>query len=630
MRPWSLRPAFHPLETPGGYASRFASANGLPTIHSLAGFLETRASFISSDRDGALELLARVSESRAADLKKNASRAIDRAKEGASTIRGEVVSRHLVRRSWWAGCAACIEEDLKNGPDWLEPVERAWERVTWRLRPITACDRHGLRLVEAPYPKGVAYNDFTRGLEKLLDHVLGSERILAPFSERQHYLSGRLTGAEHAPNDLLDDLEWHAAARLATLVGYSALYPGQVRRNGILEADIDNTIDDHGFDILKGGRAGFRTWVEEMIEDARVSRDRRFGLQSILGMLGESLDRTDDSFWEPVKDEICAVAFAKLPMSTTGHFLQRHPPKRMVHSIVSAAHEYDISVKSMRHYLRRANVIGPETDGLMPDKVTFPAKALPTRARLLTERLRPGRGGSPGRTLTVTETAAILGIGANYLTGCDFLLAERQNGLWRQFDRKKVLAMRDVMLAGAVSVDAAGPDECRIEEIARRCHVTFAALVGYHDAGRIAWKGRLVGSQSLDGLLFRKAEIDQLQSAMEEGEIALRIAAARVGYGKAVLCRLAQDGHLPARQVTNGRGGRLGWVARQADVEALMSRIMRFSEVAEALSMKKHQAKKALKQAGIEPIFEDAKIRTILFWRPEIGEYVTGQYQPDR
>ena len=623
MRPWSIRPAFQALETSGGYASRFASANGLPTIHSLAGFLETRASFLSSDRNGALEFLARVSASRAADLKKNATRGIDRAKEGASTIRGEVVSRHLVRRSSLAGCAACIEDDLENGPDWLRPVERAWERVTWRLRPITACDRHGLRLVEAPYPRGVAYNDFTRGLEKLLDHVLGSERIPAPFSERQQYLSARLTGAEHAPNDLLDDLEWHAAARLATLVGYSALYPGQVRRNGILEADIDNTIDDHGFDILKGGRAGFRAWVEEMIEDARVSRDRRFGLQSILGILGESLDRTDDAFWEPVKDEICAVAFAKLPMSTTGHFMQRHPPKRLVHSIVSAADEYEMSTKGMRSYLRRADIVGPETDALTPDKVTFPADALPPRETVIDGSLRPVRGGSPGRILTVTEAAAILGIGATYLTGCNFLLAKRQNGLWRQFDRKKVLAMRDAMLVGAVSVDGAGPDEYGIEEIARRCHMTFAALVEHLDAGRIAWKGRIAGTQSLGDLLFRKAEIDQLQSAMEEGEIALRIAAARVGYGKAVLCRLAQDGHLPALQLVNSRGGRLGWVARQSDVEALVTRIMRFSEVAEALSMKKNQAKKALREAGVVPIFEDAKIRTILFWRQEIEKHVS-------
>ena len=84
----------------------------------------------------------------------------------------------------------------------------------------------------------------------------------------------------------------------------------------------------------------------------------------------------------------------------------------------------------------------------------------------------------------------------------------------------------------------------------------------------------------MDGLLFRKAEIDRLQFPGEEGEIALRVAAEGVGFDKAVLYRLAKDGHLSARQVINGRGGRLGWVARQADVDALMNRIMRFDEVA--------------------------------------------------
>ena len=594
----------------------------MPTIGFLAGFTGIRTASFSSDRLGALDRLAAISANDPADLKFNSNTAVFRGKEGTSTVRGEMISRKMIRGRSLCCCAACIEGDVKTGSHWLEPVERAWERVTWRLRPITACEIHGLRLIEMPYPKGVSLIDFTPALERLLGRVLESERIPALFSERQHYLASRLGGKTHAAIDLLDDLEWHAAARLATLVGYSSLYPGRTRRKDVLEKDVDNTIADHGFEILKGGRSGFRRWVEQMIEGARSDPNRGFGLQSILGLLGQSLDRTNDEFWEPVKEEICTVAFAKLPMSATGHFMHRHPPKRMAHSIVSAAHEYDMSIKGMRHYLRRANIIGAETDAFMPDKVTFSADALPPRETVLDERLRPGRGGSDKRAMTITEAAAFLGIGMKYMAGCDFLLAERQNGRWRQFDRQKVSAVRDSMLAGAVSVDAVGPDEYGIEEIARRCHVTFAGLAGYLDDGRISWKGRIAGTQSLDGLLFRKAEIDRLQFPGEDGEIALRVAAEGVEFDKAVLYRLAKDGHLAARQVINGRGGRLGWVARQADVDALMNRIMRFDEVAAVLSLKKPQAKAALKKAGINPIFKDARVRTVLFWRSEVERHV--------
>ncbi|NDV88600.1 hypothetical protein GTW51_18010 [Aurantimonas aggregata] len=339
-------------------------------------------------------------------------------------------------------------------------------------------------------------------------------------------------------------------------------------------------------------------------------------------MLGECLDRTDDAFWEPVMDEICSVAFARLPMSSTGHFMQRRPPKRLVHSIVSAAEEYGLNVSGTRRYLRRADVIGPETDALPPDKVTFPADALPPRRKLLEQRHRPGEGLSTDGPVSVTEAAALLGIGAKYMAGCDFLLADRQNGRWRQFDQRKVASLRHAMLSGAVLVNEAGPEDYGIEEVARRCHVTFAALVGYVEAGEVSWKGRLAKSQSLEGLLFRKSEIYRILFPMEEGEIELRIAADRMGYDKGILYRLVKDGHLPARQRINGRGGPRGWVVRLADVETLMGQTMRFDEVAAALSMKKQQAKRALKADGIVPIFEDARVGTVLFWRQEVEQHL--------
>ena len=87
------------------------------------------------------------------------------------------------------------------------------------------------------------------------------------------------------------------------------------------------------------------------------------------------------------------------------------------------------------------------------------------------------------------------------------------------------MALREARHSGAVWVDEAGPEEYGIDAIARRCHLTFRALVGYVEAGAISWWGRLAGTQSLDGLLFRKSDIYRVLLPVDEGEIALRIAA---------------------------------------------------------------------------------------------------------
>ena len=136
----------------------------MPTIHSLAGFLEARAGDIVGDRAGALQFLARVSENDLADLKRNATRTIDRDKEGgdSNSRRNRYCAICFVDPRLCC-CAACIEEDLEAGAEWLEPMERAWERVTWRLRPITACEIHGLRLSQLPYPKGGGIQRFRLG-----------------------------------------------------------------------------------------------------------------------------------------------------------------------------------------------------------------------------------------------------------------------------------------------------------------------------------------------------------------------------------------------------------------------------------------------------------------------------------
>lgn len=68
-------------------------------------------------------------------------------------------------------------------------------------------------------------------------------------------------------------------------------------------------------------------------------------------------------------------------------------------------------------------MIGPETDALPPDKVTFPADALPPRGKLLEQTQRPGEGLNTDGPVSVGEAAALLGIGADNLAydpACNF------------------------------------------------------------------------------------------------------------------------------------------------------------------------------------------------------------------
>ncbi|NDW05863.1 TniQ family protein [Jiella pacifica] len=502
-----MRPRFHRDETVHSYLSRLASANGFTTIAALCSFVGVRRTDVTSARAEAVDLVAYLGD---VDPDRFAANAIVPLGEQRYGLRGEILNHNDLIAKDYRICPRCVEEDL-DGPDWLEPEERVPERLEWRIGRFTYCPTHGVAFVTIPLTAPRITANLTGVAASCLEYVRDRPELRnLPLSQRQHYLRDRLSGEMPASNAFLDVMPWYAVARMCELVGHADLWPGQTKRNPTALNDADQTVADHGFGILQAGRPGFLAWVDGLIEEARRDRTRNFGLQSILGALGQALNVSADPAYDAVKDAAVEVAFRKLPMTQSGHFFHRSPPRRLVHSIASASKEVGIPAPGLRTYLERAGIIAADTRDLKPDKVTFPAERLPDRDRLLALSMR-GRDWTPddAEALEISRAADLLGIGPTFIRSYDDLLAddERPSGARRLYDRRKLEDLRNWLLSGCELVECAEPEHIGIEEIARRRHIPLSVVVRFLQERRIEWKGRIRGSEDLSAIVFLRDEI---------------------------------------------------------------------------------------------------------------------------
>ncbi|MBP0615760.1 TniQ family protein [Jiella mangrovi] len=562
---WTIRPPFDETETPLSFASRLGGANGFASIWSVCSFLETRPADLSRGREEGIERLARAGDVPTGMLQANSIRQLPGSRV---EIRGQILALNDIRGRTITFCPACLRDDLQ-GPDWLKEEERVRERLDWKLRPITACARHQVRLHELKPARQLHAIDVRQWFRWYVARhdTPPIEPETCAFFDRQAYLRSRLLCVERLRIDILDEMPWYAAARLCSLVGHSDLYPGQIRKKETMLSDKDNLIADRGFEILREGRVGLQAWVDRMIEDARNDPTRGFGLQSILGDVGETLDEIDDPAYDGVKDAACVVAFQKLPLSVTGHFYQRRAPRRQVHSIMSASEETGMSWKVMRACLRTAGLIPYDMDGLTPDKITFAAELLPSKEAL--DRLRPRKGQSsrvdPGAPImTIGEAAEFLGVGQKYLLNFDSLRRDdvRREGSrdWRIYDRHKLECLRDRLIGGAEEITNPDKDHVGIETAARHLHLPFPALVDHIDGGRIVWRGVLPSTHDLSGLIFRRKELLGVMAPVSENgppdDMPVKEAAEIVRTRPRTIRALIAQGKISQRSVIHPANGR--------------------------------------------------------------------------
>lgn len=163
----------------------------------------------------------------------------------------------------------------------------------------------------------------------------------------------------------------HVAIRLCETVGAS-------ERNGLrfrsdkLDSAEWSACAGTGHDLLCGGEADFRSWLEKLLSNFALGRSDMGG-RVLFGRLYERLaHETDDPAFDPIRDIMRDVALCSLPLGPGDDFFGPLTDRRL-HSVQSASRQFGIHPKRLRKLLVNSGTIPAEDVAKTFERILLPA-----------------------------------------------------------------------------------------------------------------------------------------------------------------------------------------------------------------------------------------------------------------
>ncbi|MBV2184756.1 MAG: TniQ family protein [Rhizobium sp.] len=369
---------FHDYETPLGFASRLAVANGYPSLEVFLDCAETNALSIARGDAAAMTLLQ---EWTGENTDKLARFALQRADGRLNFKLGDAeFGRDHRRGNANRFCVQCVQDDLRSGEG--RKVSRPFVRAWWETRAIATCPVHGSRIAE------VACEDskddfalFVRSNESLFaeDHKEGESHLAR---ELDRYLIGRIQGK--TVNPFLDDLEAYVVAGLSKYFGRFLR-----RHRDTTAADVSDDAEC-GFNAVGLGKAHIAELVSELVLGETTVEDVGAPLEPIARWLRRNRNvPAYASLVELFQD----LAERTLPLGV-GDICILPTRKRYRHTVRSASVEYGLMEPRIADLLTKAGLLKAETANVA--KVSFDAEL----AKPILQAAQD--------TLSLTEAAVIL------------------------------------------------------------------------------------------------------------------------------------------------------------------------------------------------------------------------------
>lgn len=315
---------------PLGFTQQLAIANGFRDITHFARITGIRTTLLVAGDPDELALLAKWT---GADLTPLLRYAVP---IGSKRVQlGEaMVTRSYMHSKGTRLCPHCLADDLALPS--AKPHD-AYVRGSWSWRQIFACPVHGVPFIQGPR------------IEELGD----LSRWAAPVVEglpdpSDQYFHRRVLGS--ADNPYLDALDADVATELCSILGHMAATTDAKRMLDRIPDGFENIIcRREGFEIAKLGEQA----VSDFLRDRPTATDRRFGAyKSLYSPVIRWLDwNINDPNYQGLIDFFQNFAEQNLPMAPGERFV-RPVNERIVHSVKSAAAEYDISEARIERVVR--------------------------------------------------------------------------------------------------------------------------------------------------------------------------------------------------------------------------------------------------------------------------------------
>lgn len=382
---------FHDNETPLGFVSRLAAANGYPSLEALLDCTETSASSIARGDADAMALLEEWTGDEIDRLARFAVRSADgrlRFKLGDA-----VFGREHRRGNAHRFCVQCVHDDLRIGEGRM--VSRPYVRAWWETRAIGTCPTHGSRITEVTCEN--SQNDFAR-FARSNEHLFAHNRREAenrPPQELDRYLTGRILG--ETVNPFLDGLEAYVVAGFSK---YFGRFLRRYRGGAASENGPFGTPDDaeYGFSAVRLGEAHISELVSTLVlGESTPLEDEAAPMEPIPRWLRRNRDvPAYASLIEFFQD----LAERTMPLGE-GDICILPTRRRYRHTVRSASVEYGLMEPRIVELLTKAGLLTPGTAASA--KVSFDSEL----AKPILQAARD--------TLSLTEAAAIVDLNGSRL-----------------------------------------------------------------------------------------------------------------------------------------------------------------------------------------------------------------------
>lgn len=587
-------------ETPLGFASRLAAANGYPSIGAFLDCTETTGLSIARGSADAMMLLEAWSGE---DRERLGQFAVRNADERLSFGLGNAVfGRDHRRGNAHRFCTQCIQDDFRCGTG--RKVSRPYVRAWWETRAIKTCPIHGTWITEVARENNE--DDFTlfvRSNEHLLSDDNGAAGNGLP-RELDRYLIGRIRG--EASNPFLDRFEAYVVA------GLSKYFGRFLRRYRAPEASDDS---ECGYNTVKQGEAHIRAVVSERVLGGSAAlEDGSAPMEPIPRWLRRNLHAPA---YAPLVELFQDLAERTMPLGE-GEIFILPTRKRYRHTVRSASLEYGLMEPRVTELMTKAGLLEPEVETRM--KPSFDAEL----ARPILEAARD--------TLSLTEAAAILDLNGprlHEIIDAGILpRVEADRGDLRIYTRIRKQDLDDfqtrLFKRSKLEIDL--KDYLPIVNAAHRCNCQLRELVEMVLDGQLQDIARNGDIFTFPHLLVNLKEAQETRRLVTKQAIgtellAIKEAAAVLKTTQAKVYPLVASGILSAVEKLNPSTRRMQSFIEPKTLETFQRLHISVAEIAAVYGTRADIVVHRMEQLGVEPSFDPGKRSGRYYRRRELDKF---------
>ncbi|MGB3813774.1 MAG: TniQ family protein [Shinella sp.] len=599
---------FHDDETPLGFVSRLAAANGFPSLEVFLNCTETSALAIMRGEAGSMALL----ESWTGEKRDRLGRfAVRRADEKLHFRLGNAVfGRDHRRGNTHRFCVQCVQHDLRieEGRKVSHPYVRVW----WETKAIGTCPIHGSRITDVACDNNKDdFALFVRSNAHLFadDHGDATSR---PPRELDRYLIGRIQGA--IVNPFLDSLEAYVVAGLCK---YFGRFLRRYRSAAVSEDGSFETLNDaeYGFNAVKLGEAHISELVSELVlGESALVEDGASPMDPITRWLRRN---HDVPAYATLVEFFQDLAERNMPLGE-GQICILPTRRRYRHTVRSASVEYGLREQRIVGLLTKAGIL--KVEEATTAKISFDAE----QAKPILEAAQDA--------LSLTEAAAILGLKGprlHEIIDAGFLpRVEADRGdlriytrIWRQ---DLIDFQRRLFERAKTEIDLDG--YLPIVKVAHRCNCQVREVVGMIFDGQLDGIARSGNGITFANLLVNLKEAQgkrRLVVRQEIGTDLLSIAEAAelLNTAKYKTYPLVATGVLSSVTRLNRTSRRMQPFIEPKALEDFRRLHISVAEIASLYGTRADVIVRRMEALGIEPSFDPGSRPGRYYWRSDLDKF---------